>query len=66
VPCIARPDANSTVLNPNSWNRASNMLYINQPAETGFSYDVGGTTAVNTTATAAKVVVEALEIWMTR
>jgi len=39
-PCIARPDSNSTGPNPWSWTGASNMLYIDQPIGTGFSYDV--------------------------
>ncbi|KAK0754551.1 Alpha/Beta hydrolase protein [Schizothecium vesticola] len=38
-PCIVQPDSNSTVLNPWSWNKVSNMLYIDQPVQTGFSYD---------------------------
>lgn len=38
-PCIVRNDSNSTVLNPWSWNGVSNMLYIDQPVQTGFSYD---------------------------
>ncbi|KAK6066420.1 serine carboxypeptidase [Seiridium cupressi] len=39
-PCIAQADANSTVLNPWSWNNYANLLYIDQPVQTGFSYDV--------------------------
>ncbi|KAK5654860.1 hypothetical protein OQA88_6896 [Cercophora sp. LCS_1] len=38
-PCIVRSDSNSTVLNQWSWNKVSNMLYIDQPAQTGFSVD---------------------------
>jgi carboxypeptidase C (cathepsin A) len=38
-PCIVQRDSNSTVINPYSWNSASNMLYIDQPVQTGFSYD---------------------------
>lgn len=33
-------DGNSTVLNPYSWNNRVNMLYIDQPVQTGYSYDV--------------------------
>ncbi|KAH8204107.1 hypothetical protein TruAng_001789 [Truncatella angustata] len=39
-PCIAQSDSNSTVLNPWSWNNYANLLYIDQPTQTGFSYDV--------------------------
>ncbi|OJD16314.1 hypothetical protein AJ78_03526 [Emergomyces pasteurianus Ep9510] len=38
-PCTVNHDSNSTTLNPWSWNRNVNMLYIDQPVQTGFSYD---------------------------
>lgn len=38
-PCIVTPDSQSTVLNKWSWNDKVNMLYIDQPVQTGFSYD---------------------------
>ncbi|KAF4982849.1 hypothetical protein FZEAL_1599 [Fusarium zealandicum] len=37
-PCFVNPDANSTTLNEFSWNNNVNMLYIDQPLGTGFSY----------------------------
>jgi hypothetical protein len=37
-PCRFNPDANSTTLNKFSWNNHVNMLYIDQPLDTGFSY----------------------------
>ncbi|CAH0051499.1 unnamed protein product [Clonostachys solani] len=37
-PCRFNPDANSTTLNEFSWNNHVNMLYIDQPLDTGFSY----------------------------
>lgn len=39
-PCIVNIDSKSTTLNPWSWNENVNMLYIDQPVQTGFSYDV--------------------------
>jgi carboxypeptidase C (cathepsin A) len=38
-PCSVSNDSESTVLNPWSWNNEVNMLYIDQPVQTGFSYD---------------------------
>jgi hypothetical protein len=37
-PCFVGPDSNSTYLNPFSWNNEVNMLYIDQPSHTGFSF----------------------------
>lgn len=37
-PCYVNHDSKSTRLNPWSWNNEVNMLYVDQPAETGFSY----------------------------
>lgn len=37
-PCYVNPDSNSTRLNEHSWNNRVNMLYIDQPVGTGFSY----------------------------
>ncbi|PYI29469.1 alpha/beta-hydrolase [Aspergillus indologenus CBS 114.80] len=39
-PCVVNKDSNSTELNPWSWNNYANLLYIDQPVHTGFSYDV--------------------------
>ena len=39
-PCFIGPDSNSTYLNPYSWNNEVNLLYIDQPSQVGFSYDV--------------------------
>lgn len=38
-PCSIRNDSNSTDLNPWSWNNHANILYIDQPLQTGYSYD---------------------------
>jgi carboxypeptidase C (cathepsin A) len=39
-PCFVNEDSNSTTLNPWSWNNKVNMLYIDQPVQVGFSYDI--------------------------
>lgn len=40
-PCLVpHAAANTTVLNPWSWNNHANLLYIDQPAQTGYSYNV--------------------------
>ncbi|KAE8354292.1 Alpha/Beta hydrolase protein [Aspergillus coremiiformis] len=39
-PCRVNGDSNTTELNPWSWNNYVNMLYIDQPSQVGFSYDV--------------------------
>ncbi|KAJ7639710.1 alpha/beta-hydrolase [Mycena polygramma] len=49
-PCTVNADGNSTTLNPFSWNGVSNMIYIDQPIGTGFSF---GTDTVNSTESAA-------------
>ncbi|KAB5582867.1 Alpha/Beta hydrolase protein [Coniochaeta sp. 2T2.1] len=38
-PCFVTPDSKGTKLNPWSWNNEVNMLYMDQPVQTGFSYD---------------------------
>lgn len=38
-PCTVNPDSNSTSDNPYSMNNKVNMLYVDQPVGTGYSYD---------------------------
>lgn len=37
-PCFINPDSNSSTLNELSMNLYSNMLYIDMPVQTGYSY----------------------------
>ena len=39
-PCLVNGDSRTTRLNEWSWNNEVNMLYLDQPAQVGFSYDV--------------------------
>ncbi|POS76707.1 serine carboxypeptidase [Diaporthe helianthi] len=39
-PCFITSDSKSTYLNPWSWNNEVNILYIDQPNQVGFSYDI--------------------------
>lgn len=39
-PCRVANDSETTYLNPWSWNNEVNMLYLDQPNQAGFSYDV--------------------------
>ncbi|KAG6329228.1 hypothetical protein ID866_9862 [Astraeus odoratus] len=58
-PCQVNPDGMTTSLNPYSWNNVSNMIYIDQPIGSGFSY---GTDSANTTWAAAPFVWKAFQV----
>ncbi|KAG8843251.1 hypothetical protein FRB96_004217 [Tulasnella sp. 330] len=58
-PCTVTSD-NKTHLNPYSWNNVTNLLYIDQPIGTGFSY---GKDTVNSTEAAAAPVWTALQLF---
>ncbi|KAH8896079.1 alpha/beta-hydrolase [Thozetella sp. PMI_491] len=57
-PCYVNLDGNSTTLNPWSLNNYANMLYIDQPVSTGFSY----TSLINGTYSAIEQVVKPLGV----
>ncbi|KAL5478228.1 hypothetical protein ACEPAI_2412 [Sanghuangporus weigelae] len=58
-PCNVLENDQTTVLNPFSWNNISNMIYIDQPIGTGFSF---GSDPVNSTKSAAPFVWTAFQI----
>jgi len=39
-PCTVGPDSATTILNPFSWNNNYNLIFIDQPNQVGFSYDI--------------------------
>ncbi|RAL15905.1 carboxypeptidase C [Aspergillus homomorphus CBS 101889] len=39
-PCTVADDGTTTILNPWSWNNEVNLLFLDQPVQVGFSYDV--------------------------
>ncbi|KAF4610985.1 hypothetical protein D9613_006719 [Agrocybe pediades] len=58
-PCKVNPDGETTTLNPFSWNNISNMIYIDQPIGTGFSF---GNDTVNGTLAASPFVWQAFQV----
>jgi carboxypeptidase C (cathepsin A) len=62
-PCQFYNGASTPSVNPYSWNKYVNMLYIDQPIGTGFSY---GTDTVTSTVTAAPQVWAMLQAFFTQ
>lgn len=62
-PCQFYNGASTPSLNPYSFNEYANMLYVDQPAGTGFSY---GTDSVTSTVTAAPFVWALLQAFYTQ
>ncbi|KAH9974756.1 serine carboxypeptidase [Lactifluus volemus] len=59
-PCRINNQSTGVDLNPMSWNNYANVLFIDQPVGTGFSY---GNTTVGTSQQAAVDVWDFLQIW---
>merc|ERR1711912_193911 len=46
-PCSVNKDGKTTTPNKHSWNRVANVIYVDQPADTGFSYGRGDSSIDN-------------------
>ncbi|PIA16345.1 alpha/beta-hydrolase [Coemansia reversa NRRL 1564] len=49
-PCYVDSNSNGTIINKNSWNKNANILFLDQPTNTGYSYGAN----INNTADAAR------------
>ncbi|CAG8743041.1 1699_t:CDS:2, partial [Racocetra persica] len=59
-PCTVNPGGNDTAFNPYSWNSNSNIIFLDQPVNVGYSY---GGENVSDTFTAAYDVYAFLQIF---
>lgn len=46
-PCFIAEDSKTTIHNPWSWNNHVNMIYIDEPNQVGFSYDIPTNVTIN-------------------
>ncbi|KAI9229838.1 MAG: Alpha/Beta hydrolase protein [Piptocephalis tieghemiana] len=44
-PCRVNSDGNATIHNPDSWNNQANVLFLDQPADVGYSHGEGAKTS---------------------
>ncbi|CAO3637018.1 unnamed protein product [Cunninghamella blakesleeana] len=59
-PCRVNEDGTQAIYNENSWNKISNLLFIDQPSITGFSY---GSSNITTTKEATKYIYTFLQLF---
>lgn len=64
-PCRLNPEGNDTIWNPYSWNEKVNIIYLDEPAGTGYSYIEDGS-GVTTLADLAIDVYAFLQLFMYR
>ncbi|OAA36288.1 Peptidase S10, serine carboxypeptidase [Metarhizium rileyi] len=55
-PCFIEDDSRTTIHNPWSWNNHVNMLYIDEPNQVGFSYDIPTNVTIHTGNEEAKII----------
>ncbi|KAI9193669.1 Alpha/Beta hydrolase protein [Polychytrium aggregatum] len=63
-PCQVRAGGTGTTVNPYSWNSIGNIIFLDQPVDTGFSYSDNASAATFTSADAAKDVYAFLQIFL--
>ncbi|KAE8234884.1 hypothetical protein CF326_g51 [Tilletia indica] len=54
-PCLIADGGNKVKYNPHSWNNNANIIFLDQPAEVGYSYSDDGRTVNNSQDSAADV-----------
>ncbi|KAG0698708.1 Alpha/Beta hydrolase protein [Suillus ampliporus] len=64
-PCSISGEGANTTHNPHSWNAHSNMIFLDQPINVGYSYSEDGST-VNTSPVAGKDVYAFMELFLSR
>ena len=64
-PCAVKPGGNDTVHNPHSWNEHVNIIYLDEPIGTGYSYASDGST-VDTLADLAADVYAFMSLFLKR
>ncbi|KAF9265881.1 carboxypeptidase C [Marasmius fiardii PR-910] len=64
-PCSVTNEGHNTTLNPYSWNQNANIIFLDQPVQVGYSYDVDGDT-VSTSPVAGQDVNAFLQLFLNR
>jgi cathepsin A (carboxypeptidase C) len=64
-PCTIQKDGESTTPNKHSWNEDSNVIFLDQPVNVGYSYSADGST-INNSPAAAEDVLAFLELFLSR
>jgi cathepsin A (carboxypeptidase C) len=62
-PCSIADEGKNTTKNPYSWNTHSNMIFLDQPVNVGYSY---GSASVDTSPVAGQDVYAFMELFLSR